>query len=465
MKGSCYGIPNQIEQIAHEIHLRGKTVYKCNYYSLLEMDEQYGLTMNVYAIGYKKSWKKPEIKLAFVVQEDRWLINSDLYFTGMGGWNMVWESNKRKKRSVYSWYCYADSVDPMDELYEMDYKKGSHPPGVPVKPLWGYKDLVELIPEAKYLTEYPTDIVKFIAIWKKHPQVEIIYKNKKIRNLWTDTRLWKLSEEKQKKVIPWLLKGYSLNDALGKVKYRNDEEMEREREKKRMIAYISKRINPFVMEDGERKYHKFTSKQKIDIYKYMMANELVPFEYDDYITACLMLKRDVNNHGVLCPRNFKQQHDTCTALANEMRKKEEFKTRSERNKSYIKAAKRLTSKLKECLYRNDKFELVIPRSMQDLVEIGNTLENCVGATNYDQKVVKGNSIIVVIYMNGTPLECCEIGVKQEYSKQKLYLLQLRGKNNLDSEYHKECVEIIDNFIPIAQEKLNGDYKTSLHQIA
>lgn len=449
MMPSVYSIPFEIMQKAHEIHFRGETIYKCKYYSMLDIDSEHGLTMNVYAIAYKKSWKEPEIKLAFVVQEDRWLINSDMYFTNMGGWNIVWKSSA--KRRVNSWYYYYDTSNPLDELYEREYDKRSYPPNIEMKNLWKYSDLVRLIPEAKYLTEYPSEIVKFISLWRKHPQIEVIYKNPKTRHLWTDTRLWNLPDKKQKEIIPWLLKGYSLNDALGKVKYRSDEEMERVRERNRIIRYISKNIHPYSLKDDVRTYYKLNSEQKVKIYKYITANNISTFEYDDYLYCCLQLKRTIADHGVMFPKNFKEQHDTCSALVNEILKKQEAKKKTRRNNAYIKAAKKLIEAFKECLYADDKFEMKVPQTMMDLVEIGDKLEICVGAAGYDQKVVKGKSIIVVIYMNGKPLECCEIAI----NKHQLSLAQLRGKKNHDSKYHSECKEIINNFIPVAQTKLYG----------
>ena len=445
---SIYSIPPEILKKAQEIQLRGETIYKCNYYSLLDLDEEYGLTLDVYAIAYKKSWKEPEIKKAFVVQEKRWLINSDMYFTNMGGWNIVW--SKTKKKSGY-WYYYYDTPHPLDELYEREYEKNSYPPNVCVENLWDYNDLVKLVPEAKYLTEYPSDIVKFISLWRKHPQIEVIYKNPKTRHLWTDTRLWNLGNEKQKEVIPWLLKGYSLNDALGKVKYRSDEEMERVREKNRIIRYIDKNIHPYNLKNDKRVYYKLNSDQKLKIYKYINTNKLSTYEYDDYLTCCLQLKRNLKDYGVLFPKQFKEQHDTCAALVNEVLRKKEANKKTRRNNAYVKAAKKLCEAFKECLYSDGKFEMKVPESMMDLVEIGDKLEICVGAASYDKKVVSGKSIIVVIYLNGKPLECCEIAI----NKKKLSLAQLRGKRNRDSKYHSECEEIINNFIPIAQTRLYG----------
>lgn len=439
---SVYTIPDVIKNKASEIERAGITIFKNSYYSLLDYDEEYGLTMNVYAIAFKKNWKAAKIKLAFTIQEKRWVINSDMYYTKMGGWNILWEMQKK-----YSWYSYYGPCSPTDELYEREYDKNSQPPNVQVEGLWDYKDLISLIPEAKYLTEYPPyEIVKFISIWRDHPQIEVIYKNPVTRKLWSDTRLWNLSKEKQKEVLPLLLKGYSLNDALGLAKYKNAEKMNKAREKQRIIRNIAKKVQPYKEARGKRVRYHLTSNQKLEIYKYIESNKIDTYDYNDYLNLCLKLKRNLKSHGVMFPKDFTERHDALVELSNILDAKKINKVNSKRNKAYIKVVQEITSKLSNIKFDSGKFDLKIPQDMQELLNIGNELEICVGSSDYDIKVANHESIILVFYIGNRPIECCELKRREK----KLELWQLRGYKNQNSEHHDECLSLINNYIPMAQ---------------
>ena len=68
-----------------------------HYYELLTSDEN-GLVVRLYGIRYRNCDKEPKVKLCFEERENgEKFVNSDFYFTQMGGYNIVWE----KKRTSY----------------------------------------------------------------------------------------------------------------------------------------------------------------------------------------------------------------------------------------------------------------------------------------------------------------------------------------------------------------------------
>ena len=50
----------------------------------------------------------------------------------------------------------------------------------------------------------------------------------------------------------------------------------------------------------------------------------------------------------------------------------------------------------------------------------------------------------MVYVNDQPLECCEL-VKKERGE-TLQIEQLRGQHNQDSERHKDCEKLVNQFI-------------------
>ena len=65
--------------------------------------------------------------------------------------------------------------------------------------------------------------------------------------------------------------------------------------------------------------------------------------------------------------------------------------------------------------------VVLPMSVQSLIDEGNTMHNCIGRMGYDEKIVTGTSLIVFLYKDGKSFVDIEIDrerwtVRQCYTK-------------------------------------------------
>lgn len=380
----------------------------------LDFDSEDGLEATLWAIRFRKKDKEPLYKKAFIDSEKRRRINSDLYFSGMGGWIMLFENRT---------FTYYGAVHCRDELYETD----SNAPGISsVERLWDINDLHNLVPETKYFDSVPCEIIRFIKLFREYPEVEFVWKDKDLRWHWADKRIYQL---KNKKLVIKMLKanGGQLNDALGIIKYKSAERMKKERAIKRWRKKLAKyKIN----RENLANYDAYFEAQCIDL-----------SDYIDYLDLCLHFRRKIGSHGVLFPREFKIQHDNLV-------KRKQAQENAQERKSYLKLNKRLSEiakkyiPLAESMKKND-LALVIPTNVEQFIEVGEKLEICVGTNGYDKKMVSGQCLIMFVYKNNKPLECCEL---KPLKGNQLKLIQLRGKDNQPSKQHEQAEKLINHFI-------------------
>lgn len=432
--------PKELTDFIESMKANHLTTYGSFWAKTLELDYYpgEGLSVICWAIRYRKCDKQPKVKVAFIQTEQRLEFNSDLFFTNMGGWRMLWEARRN-----WSWY-YGD-CEPADDVVIQDHDKS---PQLGCHLLFDEADVKKLIPEVKYCENLPlTSIIKFIKIFRQHPGVELFLKNEKTQFLWSDTRVWNLSKEKQKAIIPYLKKGHSLNDALGLIRYGSNEKMEKIREKNRVLRRLKKAFK-------DTKY-KFNDEMLLEINKYLESQKEGTWLYIDYLDMSRRLHRLKKNpsRGVLFPRCLREQHDNMTAIikeiddAKKVKKEQEFSLKTA--EAFGQTLKKYATFLREI--SNNDLEVKMPDSHLFLVDVGNKLDNCVGVNGYSKKMLEGKCLILVIYKGEEPVECCEL-----LPTEKSFVInQLRGKHNQDSEYHEECEHMMNQFIYKVKNQLTA----------
>lgn len=412
---------NNIYDFVSHLQRASRTIYV----RTLDVDDDEGIEITTWAVRFNKKDAEPKFKKAFIQSETRTRMNSDFYFAPQCGWRVIWE----RKYSAY-----FGEVHPEDTLYEGDYKV-PHPW---CEYLFDIDNVHELIPETKYFKELPLEsLIEFIQKWRKNKEIEFIYKNDKTQHLWSDTRIFKLSKEKQIKVLPLLKQGYSLNDALGILKYGSEQAMIFKRKCQETKKVLKK--------------YKFSKELIEDITRYLIKQSADIWTYEDYLNDCKYFKRRLTARGCLFPRDFKSAHDN---LARMVREEERLKWERQEAKreaheqmilgKFEKKSLELANLLKDFLgISKENLTIFLPMTKKDLIDIGEKLEICVGGAGYDLKVINGTSIIIAVYMDDQPLECCELRHKRGGG---LRIEQLRGANNQDSERHQECKELVNTFI-------------------
>jgi len=359
---------------------------------------------------------------------DRDLVSGSLYYTRLGGYNVVWDKKKRIG------YYYTLDVD--NRFYEVDEHSDLLYPHRYFNRLYTAKELENAFKGADEWLNYLyvdslddiDDSMGYIRMYREHFSLERIAKAG-FTYLWNSKMMYRLGEKKSHELASFLKNNrvYVLNNKpnlgwiLEAIKYgMNAEEYD-------FLCKTSELSYKFETHDL-----KFEPELINEMYSYILKQASDIDTYYDYISTAKRIGMSISDRGVLFPRNLVESHDSVLEI-------EDKKSNEETNKGL----KKVFSILKSFIENTGEFQLVIPRSQRDLVKWGNELHCCVGKMDYGKRMAKGNTIILGVFLNNKIVECCEIGIS--YDK-NIKLLQCRGDHNLDSPYHNEATALANNFI-------------------
>lgn len=116
-----------------------------------------------------------------------------------------------------------------------------------------------------------------------------------------------------------------------------------------------------------------------------------------------------------------------------------------KNKQFKKVYKKCISLAKRIKHADLGLTLNIPQGYKEFVKVGNTLHNCVAASGYCGKVVRGECLIITVNKGGKPVECCELIPCRNMTS--LRIEQMHGDHNQDDgEFHKEGRKLVNAYI-------------------
>ena len=169
--------------------------------------------------------------------------------------------------------------------------------------------------------------------------------------------------------------------------------------------------------------------------------------YNDYYTACTYLGLDMTIPKNRYPHDFKRWHDirideyrTAKALEDAEKRKELYAQFAIVAEKYLPLQRNL----------HDTYIVVIARSPAELIKEGDTLHHCVGRMNYDQRMIREESLIFFIRTADEPNKPF---VTVEYSLATKKVLQCYGDH--DSKPSQDVLEFVNNkWLPFANRKLN-----------
>lgn len=103
------------------------------------------------------------------------------------------------------------------------------------------------------------------------------------------------------------------------------------------------------------------------------SDDFLSRDWKDYLSMALRLKMDVMDPIVFKPRNLKQRHDQCI---EEIRKLGDDEWICEINAKYPEIDSICMSIQDKYAYADDKFTMIVPRGIRDIVEDGRQLHHC-----------------------------------------------------------------------------------------
>jgi DNA-directed RNA polymerase subunit RPC12/RpoP len=194
-----------------------------------------------------------------------------------------------------------------------------------------------------------------------------------------------------------------------------------------------------------------------EVYKHDVAMKAIkvalrhkyPIEKDinlwvDYVYYLQKLKRDTNNPFFICPKDLRKAHDEARErFLKEDRERRERQLHEQRIKEALQQEKadKEYQKRVGCFVdyeiRKGNISIHVLHNIAEFVAEANALHHCV----FDMKYyARPQSLILDASVNGERTETIEI------NKSNFSIVQVRGKYNQDSPYHKQIVELITDNI-------------------
>ena len=175
----------------------------------------------------------------------------------------------------------------------------------------------------------------------------------------------------------------------------------------------------------------FKGKELERLFDYVAEKHTNPHTYLDYLKACQNLGLDMSEEKNRFPHDFKRWHDIRIDQYAAKKAMEDAEKRKELYAQFAAVAEKYLS-LQHA--KRSAFICVIARSPADLIREGEALHHCVGRMNYDQRMVREESLIFFVRAKESP----DIPlVTLEYSPRSHKVLQCYGEHD-----HKPSEDIL-----------------------
>lgn len=423
--------PKYIQKLIYKEDLKRHPDQKgyLRFYAYLTRNDGELVKITVAVRNRYKKWHCKQVAMHGIHSDKSWV--KDMIFHYIAGYKVGWFYEGLSQ--VKNWYESKEWGWGEDKMFDP------------------YAPIVNI----QYLTKYPeykysayelykgVDIFRYLRVYEEHPGVEMLVKIGLEEYTHNSTIIKKCEQDKSFR--KWLFKNsealrirrYYVQAVLFAYnrKMPLDEAQSRERIKKSLMSKDYKAIREAIKKD----YFGFND--------YITTQKISYYQYKDYAEACLYLGLDMTLAKNRYPHEFRKWHDIridqyATAKALErMEKEKEFTAQ------FAAVAEKYLP-----LQRNgkDDYIIVIAKSPAELVKEGSSLHHCVGRMNYDQKMVREETLIFFIRRKDEPEKPL---ATLEYSLSKKKVLQCYGDR--DSKPEDAITSFVyKKWLPYANRKLN-----------
>lgn len=174
-------------------------------------------------------------------------------------------------------------------------------------------------------------------------------------------------------------------------------------------------------------------------------------KYLDYLQMRIELGYDLSNNVYSKPHNLDNAHQEMVLQADEKRIKQKSMTADEKYLQIPKLQKYLS---KIYAYKDDWYQIVIPKSASDIIEEGHVLHHCVGGDNYLRAHDKQTSTILFLRHTGDPeLRFVTIEIKKDHIVQWYGAYDKKPEKDEVDKWLVEYKEIIKKRLVSIEQKI------------
>lgn len=414
---------------------RGRRKYS---YARFHQDWDGEVLQTVYAVKWMKQTKKGEEKavcqLVFAGTPTRRWASGNLLFGRACGWFVLW-GEEDGRPGLVSYFGF----DPaMYEASKADFNPDLR--AISESGIAGTENWPRYLDKGAMACDCSErEFIDYAMEFMRSPAVERLQKAG-ISYLWNEKRLTRAKTGFSKKLLPYIKK--------------NVAEI---RAKRPTLTFIIKAMK-LGMTIGQYEWHEavmavdtllcgkncyFMHEQANEVAKYIQKQNGGPVHYRDYLELSAKMGRNMDDRGVLFPRDFCKQFDEMNIIYEEHRN-EMMEKNIQQQLEYLGLPRR---------YEGNGFSVRILDTQEKLAEVGNELHNCVGTSGYGLRFADGEIVVLAVCMGGRPVNCVELATPRNGSGYRI--VQNRGDHNRDSECQERVSRFLAGYVAEANRSWRG----------
>ena len=164
----------------------------------------------------------------------------------------------------------------------------------------------------------------------------------------------------------------------------------------------------------------------------------------DYLDLLRYFNKDLRSAHYVCPKNLNKEHDK---LVKRKRRAQDKLNAEKKRKKLLEDTKifnELKSKFFGIVFSDGKIKVRVLETVEQVMEEGDILHHCVFTNGYFKRP---DSLILSATVNGKKTETVEVSLKE------LKVVQCRGLQNSNSEYHDRIISLVNKNMHLIKERL------------
>lgn len=168
--------------------------------------------------------------------------------------------------------------------------------------------------------------------------------------------------------------------------------------------------------------------------------------WKDYLNLLEYFGKDLHNAKYVCPKNLSAEHDRLERKKREKILKDELEKKKNEIAKYEPIYKKSKSKFFGIEFTDGLLHIVVLRSVKEFLEEGTVMHHCVFTNAYYSEP---NSLILSARIGDERIETIEVSLKN------FTIVQSRGQNNKNTEYHNRIIGLVEKNIGLIKRAKDG----------
>ncbi|WP_295937654.1 PcfJ domain-containing protein [uncultured Alistipes sp.] len=166
----------------------------------------------------------------------------------------------------------------------------------------------------------------------------------------------------------------------------------------------------------------------------------------DYIGMLKFFDKDLRSPKYVCPKNLKKEHDLWEKRKRRQLERDHLERLRKQAIEDEKNYKKNMEKFFDLVFSDGEIEIKTFASVHDVMEEGDALHHCVFTSGYHRRK---DTLLLTARKKGERLETVEISLNT------MRVVQCRGLQNKNSEYHDKILGIVNKNLPKIRKRITA----------